>query len=116
MAFTIKRGDLLPLYRAQLTYTDPETAVVTPVDLTGAASVKFIMSAVTPPGGIAKVSAAAAFVDRPTGIVEYTWIAADTNLAGSYNVEFEVTWTTGTKPQTFPAAGYLSCDVVADLG
>jgi hypothetical protein len=113
MAFIIKRNDLLPVYRAQLLQTDPETNTTTPVDLSTITSVKFLMSANA--ATTAKVASAATVDDGPNGIVSYSWISGDTNLSGTYNVEIEVTWTSG-KRQTFPADSYLTVKVVDDLG
>jgi hypothetical protein len=114
MAFTIKRNDLLPIYRAQLLQGDPETGDSLPVDLTEADSVKFIMSLASGGTGVAKVSSPATIDDPANGIVSYTWTGSDTSLEGTFNVEFEVLF--ATKPQTFPADGYLTVKVVADLG
>lgn len=113
MAFIIKRHDLRPRYRVQLTQSDPsDPTVQVPVDLTGATSAKFLMKGAA--AGAAKVDAAATFVDRPSGIVEYAWTGTDTDTAGDYNVEIEVLW--GTEPQTFPSQGYFTCKINDDLG
>jgi hypothetical protein len=106
MAFEIKKGDRRPRYRVQL------TANGTPVDLTGATGVRFLMKAGTT--GTAKVDAAASVVDAATGIVEYAWALADTDTAGPFNVEFEVNWS-GEK-QTFPSSGYFTITINEDLG
>lgn len=114
MAFTIKRNDLLPVYRAQLLQTDPETGDAVAVDLTEATAVKFIMAQASGGTGVAKVNSAAAIDDAANGIISYTWTTSDTSLEGTFNVEFEVTF--AGKPQTFPADGYLTIKIVADLG
>ncbi len=113
MAFQIKQHDTRPKYRATLV-EDPQIAGGTPVDLTNATAVKFIMAESPNP---AKVDAAAAFIDKVNGIVEYSWdgVAGDTDTPGTYEVEWEVTWADGGV-QTFPNADYGSIEVVADLG
>jgi len=112
MAFTIKKHDLRPRYRVQLTSTDPGTGEQVPVDLTAATSVRFMMSATT--GGALVVDEAGTFVDKPTGIVEYIWTSGDTDTAGTYNIEFEVMW--GAEPQTYPSEGYFTATINEDLG
>lgn len=106
--FTIKANDRLPSIQASL------LSAGTPVDLTGASSVKFILTSAV--GATPKVNATAVIVDAVTGVVRYDWLAIDTAVAGSYLAEWQVTWTTGTKPQTFPTASYHSVDILADLG
>jgi len=95
--FPLKVGDLLPRYRAELT-----NAAGLPLNLTTAVSVAFKMRA---QGGVAaKISAAAAFVDRPAGVVEYAFAGADTDTAGDFDTLFLITWPDG--PQTIPSSGF----------
>jgi hypothetical protein len=75
----------------------------TPVDLTGA-SVRFHMRAVG--ATTAKVDAAAALVTAASGIVKYAWIAGDTDTAGRYEAEFEVTFG-DSSVETFPNRGFI---------
>lgn len=110
MAFKMKRNDTRPIYKAQLTQADendPEIQV--PVDLTSATAVKFIMSK----DGTVKVNQAAVVSDAANGRVQYTWVAGDTSLSGTFNVEWEVSW--GTDKQTFPSEGYLTITIEDDL-
>jgi hypothetical protein len=100
--FTIKANDRLPSIQATLS-----------ADLTTATSVNFIMKS-TGPGGAIKVNAVATIVTPASGVVRYDWIAADTATPGSYQAEWQVTWT-GGKKQTFPTLTYHSIDVLADL-
>jgi hypothetical protein len=111
MAFVIKRHDLRPRYRVQLTSSEASTGVQVPVDLTDATSVRFIMTgtkATTP-----KVDSSGDFVDRANGVVEYHWSAGDTDTAGDYYVEIEISWS--GEPQTFPSVGFFKCKIVSDL-
>lgn len=102
--FQLKEGDTSPSISYELTPTT--------VDLTGA-SVVFNM---TTRRGVVKVSRAAATVTTPTGTptVQYDWIAADTDTAGTYRAEFEVTYGDGSI-ETFPNTGFLTISITKDL-
>lgn len=105
----IKRGDRRPSIVIQC------LDGATPVNLTGATSAKFIMGTVDAGGvGTPKVNAAATITNAVLGEVTYHWILADVDTIGEYKAEVEVTWSDG-KLQTFPAAGYLTVKVVADI-
>jgi hypothetical protein len=103
--FTIKAHDTYPSIEATLFRGS------TPVDLTNASGVKFIMA--TAPGGTVKIQAAGVIVDAAIGTVRYDWLAADTATPGTYEAEWEVTWPTGK--QTFPTASYHEIAILADL-
>jgi len=111
MAFQIKQNDTRPKYRATLV-EDPQIGGGTPVDLTDATGIKFIMAqAPNPP----VIDQPADFIDKPNGVVEYEWVTGDTDLsAGEYAVEWEVTWSDGGV-QTFPNADYGSIEIVGEL-
>jgi hypothetical protein len=80
-------------------------------DLTGAA-VKFVMSK---PGNVSpKVAAAGTFDDRTAGIVRYSWIPGDTDTPGTYDAEWEITYSNGKK-QTFPGDSYNTVIITGDL-
>lgn len=109
--FEMQRHDRLPSIQATLS-----------ADLTGAASVKFIMrkaSADWVPdftGGVSpKVNATATIVTPASGVVRYDWLAIDTDTAGSYVGQWQVTWTAGSKPQSFPTKTYHTILIRADL-
>lgn len=104
MPFTIKRNDRRPRYRVNL------TADGAPVDLTAATSVRFLMKE----GTTLKVDGVATVVDALNGGVEYAWAVGDTDTAGEYQVEIEVSW--GGETQTFPSDGYFTCSIQNDLG
>lgn len=105
-AFSIKQGDTLPVLEATITKADGSA-----LDLTNATAVVFRMRNVNArPAGTFKVNAAATFVDKPNGIVRYTFTAADTNAPGSYAGEFVVSF--GGDQQTVPTVGYLAVSVL----
>jgi hypothetical protein len=85
----MKQHDTRPAVRAQLA----NYALLT------GASVKFIMklSGNTQP----KVNALAVFEDPALGNVRYDWTAADTDLAGTFDAEWQVTYSDGGV-ETFP--------------
>ncbi len=104
--FWWKRHDTAPQMQVQL-----KDSGGVPVDITGA-TVKFIMKASA--GSTPKVNATADIITAASGIVGYTPLATDTDTAGDYSVEWEVTYSSGTK-QTFPNPGYNAITVTADL-
>ncbi len=104
--FYIKQGDLLPVMEAYLSRNGRR------VDLTAATGVKFIMRL---KGATAtKVNAAASIVSS-TGYVQYAWAGTDTDTAGEYQAEWQVTWP-GPKAETYPNDGYLTVIVTDDVG
>jgi hypothetical protein len=113
IAFSIKQNDTAPSIAATL-----KDSGGLPVDLTGA-QVKFIMA--TRPNGAqvehdaAKVDAAASIVDAAAGEVRYDWQATDTDTAGVFDAEWEVTYASGAV-ETFPSGEYLIIKVLEDLG
>jgi hypothetical protein len=100
--FYIKTGDLLPVIRAQLTGSGGK-----PQKLTGAA-VEFHMRDAL---GVLKVNANATVESAARGVVSYAWQAADTDTAGTYIAEFEVS--VAGKAMTFPNDGDITV-IVAD--
>lgn len=77
------------------TLTDDNDA---PINLTTAASVRFVMTTLT---GTSKVDAVATVVTPAAGTVRYQWVAADTNTVGLYLAQWKVTWA-DAGIQTFP--------------
>jgi hypothetical protein len=110
LKFTIKRNDTLPRLRATLTINGA------PVNFSSGefagATVRFHMVDAFTNAVI--VNAPASIVDAANGVVEYTWTAADTAVAGQYNAEFQVTQTSG-KIMTFPNDGYIQIQIIPDL-
>ncbi len=89
--FQLKEGDTSP----SLSYALSPTSI----DLTGASVVFNMMDR----RGTVKVNRAAATITTATGTptVQYDWQAADTDTAGVYRGEFEVTYA-DTTVETFP--------------
>lgn len=105
--FNLKQNDRLPIAAAALKNPDGSA-----VNLAGTA-VRFIMrlAGSTSP----KIAAAATITSASTGGVSYGWTAADTDTAGTFQAEFEVTFGGGLI-QTYPNTGYLAVSILDDLG
>jgi hypothetical protein len=103
---TIKRGDTRHAIKAVL-----KDASGAPVDLTGC-SVNFHMAPLNRP---AVISRAAHIEDAGNGEVWMVWAPGETDAAGFYQAEFEVTYQDG-KRETFPNNGYISLLIQNDLG
>lgn len=91
--FYLKKGDTYPAIEVQL--TDGEG---TPVNLTGA-SVNFRCSVVGT--GNLFIDASATVTDAALGKVSYQWQTGDTDIVGSYQMEWRVTFSDLTIA-TFP--------------
>jgi hypothetical protein len=102
--FQIKTGDTAPSITATL------TADSVAVDITSS-TVRFHM--VNSADEI-KVDAAADIVLGTAGTVRYDWVAADTDTAGRFKAEWEVTFSDGTI-RTFPTPGYTNIRIVGDI-
>lgn len=108
--FYVRQNDLREAIQATLKGADGVA-----VDLSsGVSSVRYNMrSKVT---GAAKVDAAATIVTAASGIVKYQWVAGDTDTPGLYNAEFEVLFSSGASPLSFPNRGYLLVEITPELG
>ena len=106
MTFYIKQNDTVPSIRATLQNGNGD-----PVDLINA-TVRFHMRAIG--ANNTTVDAAAVVVSAAAGIVQYNWIADDTDTIGSYQAEFEVTYPDSTV-ETFPNDGYVRVEIIDDI-
>jgi hypothetical protein len=106
MAFRIKTNDTSP--KLSVTLTD---ALGTPIGLAGCAA-RFHMKAFG--ASSLKIDAVADIEDIVNGIVEYSWQAGDTDTAGTYYGEIEVTYGDDTV-ETFPNNGYFTIIIKEDL-
>ena len=106
MTFYVKQNDTAPSIRATLKDGDDDA-----IDLTGA-EVRFHMRSIG--GTSAKVDSAATVVTAASGIVQYDWVAADTDTVGTYQAEFEVTYS-DTRIETFPNNGYIVVEITDDI-
>jgi len=61
-----------------------------------------------------KIDASADITDAANGRVEYTWVSGDTDTAGTYYGEIEVTYGDLTV-ETFPNNGYFTIIIQEDL-
>ncbi len=104
--FQIKRNDLEPSIYGTLYNADG-----TLVNLTGK-TVTFVMR--NRGGASAKVNAAATIVSASGGEVRYDWTGTDTDTSGSYLAEWQTT--SSGRSQTYPNAGYITIDIIDDLG
>lgn len=107
--FIIKQGDTSPSIACTLYQPDGET----PESVIGA-TVKFIMAA-EDSIGTAKVKSDATIVDAATGRVRYDWATGDTDTAGSFVSEWEVTRADGSI-ETFPNGGYDPVAIIPQAG
>lgn len=104
--FVIKSGDTLDSLDATLQGADGAA-----IDLTGA-TVVFSMQRVD--GALVITEAAATVVDAVGGTVTYGWQTGDTDVAGGYWGEFEVTFASGGIA-TFPNDRHLSINILEAL-
>ena len=81
------------------------------VDLSGA-TVRFHMRKLGK--GTVVVDGAATVTGAFTGQVRYAWSGSDTASIGTYNGEFEVTYSDGAI-ETFPNNGFISIEITDDL-
>lgn len=98
MRFWIKQGDRDPAL--EVTLTDNRNQVV---NLTNASSGRLLVR--DRDDNVVIVTGAITFVDRPNGVVRYSWAAGDTIEAGVFDAEVEIT--DSGKQQTYPTDGFI---------
>lgn len=104
---TIKRGDTRPFFGVSLVDGSGVEVVLATND-----SVRFSMRESS--SQTVKVNRAVAVFEAGGGDVEYRWQAGDTDTAGEYECEWEVTFADGTI-QTFPAYDYDLVYIEGDI-
>jgi hypothetical protein len=104
--FFIKQGDTRSPYVRTL-----EDANLDPVNLAGAAVVYHMVSL----GGAETVTGPATITDAANGQVTYSWQPNDTEVAGIYFAEWQVTFSGGAV-ETFPNGGHDLVLVSPELG
>lgn len=105
MSFYIKQNDTSPSLSATLT-----DASLNAINLTGAT----VMLHLKAYEGSLKVDAEMDITDASGGVVQYDWQVGDTDTAGTYNVEFEVTYADGSV-ETFPNNNNLTLIIKPEL-
>ena len=112
MAFTLKQGDLRPLFVVVLKDNIGESGEAA-VNLTTASTALFNMREAG--GGAVKISlGGCAITSAAAGEVTYTWGTTDTNTVGEYEAEVQITWGDG-KFETFPNDSYFEVSIVDDI-
>jgi hypothetical protein len=106
MAFNLKQNDTSP--SIQTTLLDGNGFAV---DITGNLGVTFHMR---DSAGTVVIDTAATVITAATGIVRYDWLPADTATSGTFQAEFEVTYSDG-KVETFPNASYIEVIITDDI-
>lgn len=106
MTFYIKENDTTPSIRATLQNGSGDA-----VDLVDA-TVRFHMRAIG--STTATIDADATVINVGGGIVQYDWQVGDTADVGSYQAEFEVSYSNGTV-ETFPSSGYIRVEITDDI-
>lgn len=104
MSITLKKNDTKDNIKATLSNESG------PVDLTGA-TVRFLMSR----RGVLKVDRGAQVQDAANGIVWMVFEQGDTDEAGLFQAEFEVTFP-DARIETFPNDSFILINIISDLG
>ena len=105
-SFNIKQNDTRPTLSVVVADSSG-----TAINITGA-SVLFKMRAVN--SSSLKVNSSATITNASNGAVSYTFSASDTDTAGLFQGEFQVTFSGGAI-ETFPNSEYISINVLAAL-
>lgn len=106
MPFYLKQNDTAPSIRATL-----KDGSGNAIDLSNT-TVRFHMKDLS---GTIKIDASAQVITPATsGIVQYAWQSGDTDTAGSYYAEFEVTYSDNTV-ESFPNDGNIGILITKEL-
>jgi len=103
----MKRNDTRPFLDVTLTDIDG-----TAMDLTSAQSVTFTMKD-SDTNEVKVNSQACTFVDQAGGAVRYSWAPVNTDTAGTYLGEFEITYGVDDR-LTVPTQGVLTIAILED--
>lgn len=103
----IKRNDTRPFFAVATAYDDGTLA---PLD--GVISARFIAREVG--NGQVKIDAQASITAASLGELEYRFVEGDTDQAGDFDCEWEITYSDGSI-QTFPVFGFDRLVVLGDL-
>jgi 5-hydroxyisourate hydrolase-like protein (transthyretin family) len=98
MSFILKQGDTSPSLSASLT-----NAVGSPLDLRGATVRLFAADA----AGQLALNKLMTITDAIGGVCRYDWVDGDTDVAGTYRVEFKITYT-DEAVETVPNSGFVT--------
>jgi hypothetical protein len=110
MTFTIHRGDTAPAFEKNI--TDSLGHVV---DLSSVDEVEFHMEDEFENVVVTDDTSGNVFItDESAGVVEYEWKSGDTEEVGSYNAEFVVEYSDGTK-QSFPYGTEYRIVIIGDI-
>ena len=105
MAFSIKQNDTSPAIQATLQDYEGN-----PINLLGA-TVRFHMKSL---GGNLKIDRPVSITDSANGVILYEWQASDTDVAGTYYAEFEVTYS-DSSVETFPNTDNIAIIITPEL-
>ncbi len=103
--FFLKQNDTSPALRGTVKDGNGD-----PVDLTGA-TVHFHMRDTS---GNVVIDAPATIITPAEGVLEYVWATGDTEAAGIFKAEFEVTFSDGSVA-TYPNTGYIDVKITDDV-
>ena len=113
-SFSIKRGDTLPIIRGTL-YEDE--AKTTPVNLSNAERVMFIMAPTSDSGEYKFARQVNIIEGGSTGRWELQFLPEEVDTAATYRAELEVVWSDDPlMKQTYPKEGFITITVNPDLG
>lgn len=106
--FQIKQNDTSPALEGIL-----RDGFGSPINITGAT---VVLNTRLQPGGAVKVNGGVmgAVGSAVNGRVKYNWTASDTDTAGIYEAEIQITFSNG-KIRTIPPKGYFIVDVTDDI-